>query len=103
MSPLLNRGLRPPRASRTDRLPLYQHELVKMSASAAQIIPNQPALLGPECLRPPPASSALQHIDWLREIRHANVLGKCRVLALDCEEHLPGHAAIAEVAGYSGS
>jgi hypothetical protein len=43
--------------------------------------------------------SPLQHVDWLGEVRHADVFGERWVLLFDGLEHLPRYAAIAEVAG----
>ena len=47
--------------------------------------------------------SALKEIDGLGEVGDADVLGEGGVLALERQEHLPGDAAIAEVAGGRGA
>jgi hypothetical protein len=43
--------------------------------------------------------SPLQHINWLRKVRHPDVFGQRGMLSLEGLIHLPRHAAIAEVAG----
>jgi len=46
-----------------------------------------------------PAAATAGGCRWLCEVSDAYVLGECRVLALEDQEHLPGDAAVAEVAG----
>jgi hypothetical protein len=46
---------------------------------------------------------SLEEIDGLGEVGDADVLGEGGVLALEGQEHLPGDAAIAEVAGGAGA
>ena len=46
---------------------------------------------------------ALQHVDGLGEVGDADVPGQGGVLALERQKHLPGYAAVAEVAGGGGA
>ena len=48
-------------------------------------------------------SSALEEVDGLGEVGDADVAGEGGVLALELQEHLPGDAAVAEVAGGRGA
>jgi len=41
----------------------------------------------------------LQQVDRFREVGDADMFGEGGVLALEGEEHFPGHTAIAEMAG----
>ena len=65
---------------------LLQHEDMLLRA-------RLPERLGPLALLP------LEDVDGLGEVGDADVAGQRRVLALELQEHLPGHAAVAEVAG----
>ena len=47
--------------------------------------------------------SALKEVDGLGEVGDADVAGEGGVLALKGQEHFPGDAAVAEVAGGGGA